>query len=149
MFVEQTSSSPPLAAFYWVATTRTLFTDLWVVVRTTKQGYTATHDECRSAVHVVCKLPACHDDDCNTCKVIKATVTQPLLQLYLSSEDAEAKKLPVVCVTADSRKAVGGFTRDVLYVKHFKCFNHIIGNIYLSYLSLYLVIICSNCRYHQ
>jgi hypothetical protein len=83
----------------------------------TKQGYEATYEACRSAFHLVCKLPACHDDDCNTCKVIKAMVTQPLLQLYLSSEDAEAKKLPVVCVTADSGKAVGGFAQDVLHVK--------------------------------
>jgi hypothetical protein len=79
----------------------------------TKQGYEATYDACQSAFHLVCKLPACHDDDCNTCKVIKGTVTQPLLQSYLSSEDAEAKKLPVVCVTADSGKAVGGFALDV------------------------------------
>jgi hypothetical protein len=84
-------------------------------------------------------IHACHDDDCNTCKVIKATVTQPLLQSYLSSKDAEAKKLPVVCVTADSGKTVGGFARDVLHVKHFKCFNHITGNMYLSLLIISII----------
>jgi len=95
----------------------------------TKQGYQATYDACRSAFLLVCKMPACHDPDCTTCKIIDATVSQPSMQSYLSSEVAAAKELPVVGLTADSGKSVRGFARDVLHVPHFKCFNHITGRI--------------------
>jgi hypothetical protein len=40
----------------------------------TKQGHVSTYDACRSAFILLCRLPACHDPDCKTCNVIKATV---------------------------------------------------------------------------
>jgi len=103
----------------------------------TKQGYVSTYDACWSAFILLCRLPACHDPDCKTCNVIKATVNHSSMQSYLSSEEAAEMKLPVVGVTADSGKSVGGFARS-LHVKHFKCFNHITGKfMFISHCTRY------------
>ena len=108
---------------------RHIATGLMSGSKETKQGYTATYDAARSAFLLVCKLPACHDADCKTCKTIQDTISHDAMHYYMSSDLAKEMKLPVAYVTADSGKSVGGFARGVLQVDLFKCFNHLTGKL--------------------
>ena len=95
--------------------------------RETKQSYEVSYNAMRSAFHIVCTLPTCHDQGCKPCSALRFTVQHAAMRTHLASDLAKvSKSLPVVGVTADSGKAVAAFA-TLLKVPRLKCFNHITG----------------------
>jgi len=94
----------------------------------TKQGYTVTYNNMLSSFFKVLKMPACHNPECKTCKIIAITMNHSNMQKYLQSDQAKEKDLGVLVLTGDSGKSVDAFAEH-LGVRHFKCSNHITGNL--------------------